>query len=246
MIVSFSSLNLDPSVLHTITRRNCHRPAPVRRRTVPTILRNHSLVTDTRANANGATNFALPLLRRLVAHRPRTGKHHPMHTLVLAPAHRLTTRVNRGIHSCDGCLGVHSLIIFNNIDVGPRVVGLHNNISILITAPKHLLSLRRRGTIGLSRIRVLILSRTSHVLSVNFVRSVHHILAGLPTGHRGLLFSTAFSSSVGTLTRGLLRGPLRVRITHHGATSSRIARRIRFISGGHGHRLLSRVVNGKG
>lgn len=130
--------------------------------------------------------------------------------------------------------------------VNPRFGRLHRNMSVLVTAPNQLLSRIGRHAISLDRIRVLILSRYSHVLSVNFVRSVHGVVNLLPRTHRALVFSTAFSQPVRRLTDALLGGPMRVRITPHGAATRQIRRIIRPISHRHGQRLLSRVVNFRG
>lgn len=227
-------------VLGTLRRANCAAPAPVRRRTVPMLLGNGSLLKYTRAKAKGATTFTVPLVRQLC----RSSRGGNVGTLVLAPAHRLTVRVNRGFSRCTKCAKIGRTIVFNKIPRGTRISTLGQNIRMLVTAPKHLLSLRSRNYVSLGKLRCFMLSRTSHVLSVNFVRSVGGMLGLVPTQQRALFFSTAVPSRVRGLTSSVLAGPRGVRIAPISSAISAVQRDICFMRGGRGGSLLLRLLGG--
>ncbi len=229
---------LGGSLRRTVGSLNCAAPSPVRHRTVRPVLTKHSLVKYTRAKAKGATTFYLPLLRQLTTTRRAVHPRRPG-ILVLTPAHRLTTRVNSGLRTCTGCRQAADLIIFNKIGVGPRVSTLGHKITVLITAPNHLLSLYGRNTISLGNVRTMILSRTSEVLSVKFLPSVGGILAHLPAQHRSLFFSTALSPRVAALTGDFVgAAPIVIHVSPKGPTMRHVSRAICFIRGRAGCGLL--------
>lgn len=239
--VAFRGLGVVRPVLGTLGRRNCSSPAPVRRRSVPVLLRKGSLLKYTRAKAKGATTFSVPVLRGLCG----ASRHGKVGTLVLAPAQRLTVRVNRYFRTCNGCAKLGRAIVFNKINRGPRASTLHGNMRVLITAPKHLLSLVARNCVSLGALSFFMLSRTSHVLSVNFVRSVEQVLGLLPRGHRALFFSTAVPPRVRALTGSVLARPRGMRIAPTSSAISAVSRCICFMRGGRGGSLLLRLLGSR-
>lgn len=238
--VAFRGLGLVRPVLGTLRRRKCSAPAPVRRGSVPVLLRKGSLLKYTRAKANGATTFSVPVLRGLCG----ASGHGDVGTLVLAPAHRLTVRVKRSFDTCNGCAKLERTIVFNNMKRGPRASRLGHKMRVLITAPKQLRSLIGRNFVGLGTLRFFMLSRTSQVLSVKFVRSVQHVLGLLPTGQRALFFSTAVPPRVRVLTGSVLARPRGMRIAPTSSAISAVSRSICFIRGGRGGSLLVRLLGG--
>lgn len=201
VFLGFGRLNLRRSLLGTVGQDKFRRTAPVRRTAVPLILTNVSIVNRTRAKANGATTFKLPVLRRISIGRRR------VRTVIMSPAHRLTVRARRRLCHLNGSGHTGIRIICNKTSVQHRVGLLGRIPRVLIKAPKELLSRVGHGAISLSRIGALILSRTSRVLSVNFLRSVRTVVGGIPRRERALLFSTAVPGTVHSVNRGFVRRP---------------------------------------
>ncbi len=211
----------------------------MRRRIVPCLLkRGGSIITLTRAKAKGATTCNLPVLRGI------STAHGRARTLVLDPAHRLYLRVTSSLRGCSGFLpNIHILPICNKTGVRPRVHALGGNIRIVITAPNHLVSLVRHNTTSLTRIRGIILSRTSRVLSVKFSRDVSAVLTNMPRGRGALLFSTAVDQRVRHVTGGCLHSTGRVIINSHGRNTRAIGRICCVIRTGSGCLTLGHVIS---
>lgn len=216
--VGFSRLKLGTRLLGSVRRVKFRRTAPVRRRAVPLTLRKLSIVKRTRANANGATTFKLPVLRGV------SGGGGIVRNVIVTPAHRLTVRARRRLCHLDHSGGMSIRIICNKTSVGHRVHTLGGGPRVVIKAPNHLLSRVGHGAVHLSRVRALILSRTSRVLGVNFLRSVRTVLDRAPTRHRALLFSTAVPSSVGGVNIGFVRTPRRIGVGTSRATTGLVSR----------------------
>lgn len=136
------------------------------------------------------------------------------------PAHRLTLRITRTFRDCKQTVKMHLITICKKTPIHRRVSTLQHKISIIVTAPNQTLSLTKHESLGLSSIHAIILSRTSRVLSVNFIRSVRTVLTLAPTAQRDILFSTALPSHVSTLTHRRVDRPRHVTIRQ---TSTRTA-----------------------
>lgn len=172
-MAAFSRLRLSRDLLRTLRSGNFAHPATVRTTTVPPTLSNHSMLNSTPANANGATTCLLPTLRRLLSF-PHGGSN-PPHVLVLAPAHRLTVRITSRTHRLTGRARLSVTAVANNMTCVGRTRIFDRGRSVIITAAKHLLRCVGRRGFSYHTIRALVLSRTSHVLSVNFTRSVRRV-----------------------------------------------------------------------
>lgn len=204
---AFTSLNLGTPVLRTLGSLNCRGPSPVRTRYVPRLLGNHSILNVTRAKDKGATTFSLPLLRGL---SPRLGT---PRVLILTPAHRLTMRITRTVASFSG--RVHNMGIItlcNNRHCSIRLHTLHRKPRVIINAPNHLLSRLGHNALSLSGLDNLILSRTSRVLHVNFVRSIRAVVTRVPRNRRATLFSTAVPRTVHHVAHHFVGRPRRIHV----------------------------------
>lgn len=170
----FSSFTLRPGIMRTLRGGKFRGYAPVRTLTLPLALTNHSMTKRTRANAKGAVTFLASAFRCLLS-RPTVTSHgigRP-HTLVVTPAHRLTIRVRTSTRPLTRTANLGLNLTCNNSNCSGRLGILRDNISVLVNAAKHLVSCTGRGRVGLNTVRIIMLSRTSHVCSLNFVGSVH-------------------------------------------------------------------------
>lgn len=206
------------SILRTLSTVHFRRYAPVRRGSVPIVLRNQSLVTITRAKAKGATTCLLPVLGGLSRNKRPTST---VGYVIVTPAHRLTRRVSRRVRNFSCFVPISDITICNN---GSKVLfrrrgeKLALNTSIIVTAPKHLVTRLDLNCMSLSHISCFVLSRTSQVLSVKFCSSVVRVIGFLPGRQRAVVFSTAVPTGVRRLTNGVLGGPTRIGLTISGPT----------------------------
>lgn len=212
-------MSLGSGILSTLCSVHFSAYAPMRRGYVPRVLRNRSMLNITRAKANGATTCLLPMLDGL------SSNNCPGSTvgyIVVSPAHRLTRRVSRTVRNFNCCLrSIDDITICNNGSNGHcsrRLGDLHVNTSIIVTAPNHLVARVSLNGMSLDGMDFFVLSRTSHVLSVNFSRSVGAVTSGLPGAYRAVVFSTAVPRGVRRLTGTLLGSPMRVGLTMDGPT----------------------------
>lgn len=236
---AFRRLNIDRRVHHTVRRLKFRGPVPIRRRIVPCLLNGGgSIVTLTRANANGATSCNVPMVRGASTDDGRA------RTVVLDPAHRLYLRVTSSLGDFTGCVSnLRVTTICNNASVKDRVHALGRNIRVVITAPNHLLSLVGHNITRLRGIGGIILSRTSRVLGVNFSRDVGTVFRGIPRSEGALLFSTAVDGSVRGVTLGCLRSRGRVIINSHGRNTRRMGRVCCLMGTGSGCLALGHIIS---
>lgn len=196
------------------------------------------MMTLTRAKAKGATTFNLPLVRGvgIGGQVPRS--------LVLYPAHRLYLRVTNSLGSCSGCASnLQILPMCKNSSVRDRVHTLGQNMRVVMTAPKQLLSLVRHGAISLTAVRGIIVSRTSRVLGVKFASDVGTVLTSIPRRHGALLFSTAVDPRVTHVSGGCLHSTGRVAVKHGGRDADGIGRMTFYMRTGSGCTTLGHVIS---
>ncbi len=88
--MSFSELNLDPSLLRALDACGFSSPTDIQREAIPAALRGRDLMASAQTGTGKTAAFVLPTLHRLLANKPAPGI--GPRVLVLTPTRELATQ----------------------------------------------------------------------------------------------------------------------------------------------------------
>ena len=90
---------------------------------------------------------------------------------------------------------------------------LKTGIDILVATPGRLLDLINQGFINLDSIRHFVLDEADRMLDMGFIHDIKRLLPKLPKEKQTLFFSATMPSTIASLSRSILRDPLKVEVT---------------------------------
>ena len=239
--MSFTTLNLNPSILKAIADTGYTEPTPIQAQAIPEIISGHDLMASAQTGSGKTAAFILPALNRLATPSTMPGK--GPRVLVLTPTRELAQQV------CDAATKYGKNMRFKIISIlggMPYPVQnrlLSSHVDILVATPGRLIDHLERGRLDFSRLEMLILDEADRMLDMGFIDDVERIAAATPATRQTLLFSATLEGVVGNLASRLLKAPKRINVSAAKDKHENIEQRMMFADDvAHKNKMLSHLL----
>lgn len=208
--MSFSTLNLAPSLLRAVSERNYVVPTPIQRAAIPAILAGKDVWACAQTGSGKTAAFALPILQRLLDRQ--ASEERSVRALIIAPTRELTAQIGESIRSYARYLStpMKVLTVFGGVSINPQLMAFRGGADIVVATPGRLLDVIEHNAVTLGGVEMLVLDEADRLLELNFADELQRILRLLPVRRQNLLFSATFPPAVHALATGLLHEPVRI------------------------------------
>jgi ATP-dependent RNA helicase DeaD len=218
-MTEFSQLNLKPALLQAVTDQGYTEPTPIQEEIIPLMLANHDVIGQAQTGTGKTAAFALPMLQNM---DPGQGY---VQGLVLAPTRELAMQVSKAIYAYGQHTDVRVLAIYGGTPYGRQISRLKKGVDIVVGTPGRLLDHIKRGTLDLSRVRMVVLDEADEMLSMGFIEDIEAILDETSDERQTSLFSATMPGPIRKLADKYLRDPQLVAIKRKHLTVSTIDQR---------------------
>jgi ATP-dependent RNA helicase DeaD len=235
----FAALGLRAEIVDTLVALGYEAPTPIQERTIPLMLAARDIIGQAQTGTGKTAAFALPILEKIDPKLKET------QALVLAPTRELAMQVADAIHSYSVKLGQVSVLpVYGGAPIFPQLKRLERGAHIVVGTPGRLIDHLDRGSLDLSKIRVLVLDEADEMLKMGFAEEVDRILAAVPAERQIALFSATMPEEVLRVAKRHLRNPERVEIEHRGGgvSSPQIEQRFLNVSEGQKLEVLTQIL----
>src|SRR6516164_11137937 len=94
----FHALQLSPQVLKAIHEAGYTQPTPIQLAAIPEVMAGHDVIGIAQTGTGKTAAFVLPILTKLMAAH-RSGRHHGMRALIVAPTRELVVQIEENIRT---------------------------------------------------------------------------------------------------------------------------------------------------
>lgn len=204
---TFAALGCSEALLAALARRGFETPMPVQAQTFRPGREGRDLLVQSRTGSGKTLAFGLPLLHRLSDER---------HTqaLILAPTRELAQQVGAELHSLVPKLPIASLV--GGVSYAPQLKALASGAPVVVGTPGRVMDHLERGTLDLSRVRMVVLDECDEMLNMGFLEDVETILAKVPEGPQTYLFSATLPAPIAKLAKRFLKDPVQIQLAEAG------------------------------
>ena len=205
--MSFSTLNLHPSLLKGLKDLGFTRPTPIQADAIPSALEGKDILACAMTGSGKTAAFLLPIMHHLID-KPR-GK---TRALVLTPTRELAAQILEDLND----LAVHTPItgaaVFGGVGMGPQEHAFRSGVDVLIATPGRLLDHFRSPYAKLDGLEYLVLDEADRMLDMGFLPDIRRVLRHIPARRQTLFFSATMPAPIATLTREMLRNPAQINL----------------------------------
>lgn len=180
-------------------------PTPVQIDSIPAVLAGHDLLASASTGSGKSAAFGLPIVQSLMdAPRGKT------RVLILAPTRELAAQIAEHLQAFARHTTVKVAAIFGGVGFGAQVTNFRRGTDIIVATPGRLLDHLSQGTASLDDVTTLVIDEADRMLDMGFLPDVKRVLKRVPNRKQTLFFSATIPPPIATLSKEILRDPVRV------------------------------------
>jgi len=196
----FQDVDLPDSLLHALADMGFQYCTPIQARVLQEVAEGHNVAGRAQTGTGKTAAFLLLTFKQFLQHplpddRP-CGK---PRALILAPTRELVIQIVRDAEEIGKYCGINSIAVYGGADYDRQERELLKApVDVVAATPGRLLDFRRKGTLDLSAVEVLVIDEADRMLDMGFIPDVRTIIRSTPPKERRrtLLFSATLSDEV--------------------------------------------------
>lgn len=205
---AFDHLGLDPVLLKAVYAMGYEAPTPIQREAIPVVLKGRDLIGTAQTGSGKTAAFVLPILQRLMRQSPARTR-----ALILSPTRELAAQTEQAFRSLGKGTRVRGQSVYGGVGMGPQEQALRGGVDVVIATPGRLLDHMGRRNVDFRGLQVLVLDEADRMLDMGFLPDVRRIINALPRERQTLLFSATMEPEIESLSRSIMRDPVRVSVS---------------------------------
>jgi ATP-dependent RNA helicase RhlE len=205
--MSFSSFDLDPSLLRGVADLGFTDPTPIQRDGIPPALAGRDVLACAMTGSGKTAAFALPILQRLL------GKKRGMtRALVLAPTRELAAQIVEHFNELARHTPIRAAAVYGGVGMAPQEKAFRTGVDVIVACPGRLLDHFQYPYARLAGLEVLVLDEADRMLDMGFLPDIRRVLKHLPPVAQTLFFSATVPPPIRELSRQMLKDPVALNI----------------------------------
>ncbi|EHR62610.1 DEAD/DEAH box helicase [Saccharomonospora cyanea] len=241
-VADFGALGLRPELLKALSDLGYEEPTPIQRAAIPTLLDGADVVGQAATGTGKTAAFSLPVLHRIADLERGTEPS----ALVLVPTRELAAQVCEAMYRYGHHLGIRVVPVYGGQPMGRQLRNLETGVDVVVATPGRALDHLSRGSLDLSKLRMVVLDEADEMLDMGFAEDIDAILDRTPADRQTMLFSATMPPRIAGMVRRYLREPRRIELSRAESMSgdaASITQTAYIVPRGHKPAALGRVLD---
>jgi len=233
----FRDLNLSEATLRAVIEAGFEAPTPIQEQSIPVLLSGRDLIGQAQTGTGKTAAFALPIADLL-----DSSFHYPQ-AIVLLPTRELCIQVAQETYNLSKYRKLKVVPVYGGQPIDRQFRALSQGAQVVVGTPGRVLDHLRRGTLDLSRVRIVVLDEADEMLNMGFLEDVEEILKDAPEARQTALFSATMPPRIAALAKTYLRDPERVTIESKRRTVALVEQKYYEVAPSQKVEALSRILD---
>ena len=199
----FKDLGLGSEILRVIEKLKITTPTEIQEKTIPHIIVGKDVVGESATGSGKTLAFGCGIAKL-------NGDN--LDALILTPTRELAEQVKDSLKRLYRHL--KTMAIYGGVSISPQIKYLPS-ANVVVATPGRLLDHLSRGTINLSKLKLLVLDEADRMLDMGFIADVEKIIRVCPKNRQTLFFSATISEEIKDLADNYMKSPEIISVAKH-------------------------------
>jgi ATP-dependent RNA helicase DeaD len=163
---------------------------PIQAQTIPKILAGNDIVGQAQTGTGKTAAFGIPIIERIDLDNPF------IQAIILVPTRELAIQLCNELKIISKYKKVSILAVYGGASIENQIDTLRRGVHVVVGTPGRIIDHLGRGTLRLSRIKIVVLDEADRMLDMGFIDDIRFILEGTPRDRQTLLFSATMPESI--------------------------------------------------
>jgi ATP-dependent RNA helicase DeaD len=212
---AFTELNLNESLMHSITRMQFKIPTPIQVQAIPPALLGKDVLGTAQTGTGKTLCYGIACLNKLLNDKSSGA-------LIICPTRELAVQVGEVLTGLiESTMNIKSATLIGGESMQKQFKQLRRRPRLIIGTPGRLNDHLQRKSLRLNDTYFLVLDETDRMLDMGFTPQIEQILRFIPKRHQTLLFSATLPQNIIRIAERYLNEPVRIRV---GSTTTPITK----------------------
>ena len=212
---TFTELNLNPSLMQSITRMQFKIPTPIQAQAIPPALLGKDVLGTAQTGTGKTLCYGIACLNKLLSDKSSSA-------LIVCPTRELAVQVGEVLVGLiEPKMNIKSATLIGGNSMQKQLGQLRRRPRLIIGTPGRLNDHLQRKSLRLNETYFLVLDETDRMLDMGFAPQIEQILKYVPKRHQTLLFSATLPQNIIRIAERYLNEPIRIRV---GSTTTPISK----------------------
>ncbi len=203
---TFTELNLNESLMQSITRMQFKIPTPIQAQAIPPALLGKDVLGTAQTGTGKTLCYGIACLNKLLVDRASGA-------LIVCPTRELAVQVGEVLMGLiEPKMNIKSATLIGGESMQKQLRQLRKRPRLVIGTPGRLNDHLQRKSLRLNETYFLVLDETDRMLDMGFTPQIEQILKYVPKRHQTLLFSATLPQNIIRITERYLNQPVRIRV----------------------------------
>ncbi|MDP2947873.1 MAG: DEAD/DEAH box helicase [Nanoarchaeota archaeon] len=175
----------------------------IQEKCIPLIQQGKDIIGISYTGSGKTAAFGFPALEKVI---PGKG----VQLLVIVPTRELCNQVTKEFKKFVKYRRTYIIDIYGGVAINPQIEHLRHT-DVVVGTPGRLLDHLSRGTLNLSKIKILILDEADKMFEMGFIDDLKRIISRVPKESQKLLFSATMPSEIANLAKNYMHNPERIK-----------------------------------
>ncbi len=195
----FEDLGLGTELFKTITEMGFEKPTQIQEKSIPFIMQGKDVIGESETGSGKTLAFGAGIIEKVV---PKQG----IQALVLTPTRELAEQVKKAIKGFSNGKKLQIVPIYGGVSITNQIHEL-TRAEVVVATPGRLLDHLQRRTIGLEKVKILVLDEADRMLDMGFVDDVERIIRNCPKERQTMFFSATIDPRIKSLANKYMVNP---------------------------------------
>ncbi len=200
--MNFENLGLSNQLLIAIKKLGFNTPTEIQTKSIPDIMAGKDVIGESATGSGKTLAFGCGIVEQVV---PREG----VQALVLTPTRELAEQVKDAMKEISTQKNLRIISVYGGVPINQQIRDIPKS-EVVIATPGRLMDHLQRGTINISKIKILVLDEADRMLDMGFLDDVERIISECPTDRQTLFFSATISREIKRLANRYMIKPTSV------------------------------------
>jgi ATP-dependent RNA helicase DeaD len=215
--LKFDELSLSSELLQAVSEMGFVEASPIQSQAIPFLLQGRDVIGQAQTGTGKTAAFSIPALETLDTSSRDT------QVLVLCPTRELALQVCEEVKKLSKYKrGVITHAIYGGDPIDRQIRALNKGVQIVVGTPGRVIDHIERGTLDLSKVKMIILDEADEMLDMGFREDIEMVLDEMPQEKQTVFFSATMAQPIMNLTKKYQVNPEIIKITKNELTTSNI------------------------
>ncbi|TDH67434.1 hypothetical protein CCR75_009392 [Bremia lactucae] len=220
-VQSFTHLNFDRKLLHTLTKLKLDTPTAIQAQTFPIALSGRDFIGIAKTGSGKTLAFTLPMVRHVMDQRELQRGEGPI-ALVLVPTRELAHQTYMYVKKFLTSYGASCAAIYGGAGKWEQVQTLKKGVEVIVATPGRLIEMIRKKVVKMTRVTFVVLDEADRMFEMGFEPQLRSVMGQIRPDRQTLMFSATFRRPLQTLALEVLSNPIKVTIGQVGQANEDI------------------------